>query len=318
MVSAAIHPTTGNRETPVTDTLNRPYRTRFAPSPTGPLHFGSLVAALGSYVRARQQGGEWHLRIDDLDPPREQPGAVDAIRRSLEAHGLFWDGAVVFQSSRDAAYGAALAQLRSADLAYPCGCTRREIMAVARPGPNGPIYPGTCAGGLPEGRQPRAWRLRCPHSPLRFDDALQGPVRCDPAETVGDFIIRRADGLWAYHLACAVDDGEYGYTEIVRGADLLWCTPPQILLQRALGLPTPGYLHLPVAVNAEGQKLSKQTHAPPLDDTQATGNLHRAARFLGQSPPETLQSASPQTFLDWALAHWEEKRVPRSAHPAET
>nr|WP_041718240.1 tRNA glutamyl-Q(34) synthetase GluQRS [Alkalilimnicola ehrlichii] len=299
----------------MTQAPERLCRTRFAPSPTGPLHFGSLVAALGSYVHAHRKGGEWHLRIDDLDPPREQPGAADAIRRSLEAHALCWDGPVVFQSRRSSAYEAALARLRAAGQAYPCGCTRREIMAVARRGPNGPIYPGTCARGLPAGRTPRAWRLRCGHAPLRFEDALQGPIQCDPAATVGDFIIRRADGLWAYHLACAVDDGEFGFTDIVRGADLLWCTPPQILIQRALDLPTPRYRHLPIVVNAQGQKLSKQTHAPALNDADATGNLLRAARFLGQSPPAALRHAPPQTVLDWALAHWDDTRVPQVGSP---
>ncbi len=300
----------------MTDSTTLRYRTRFAPSPTGPLHFGSLVAALGSYVRARRQGGEWHLRIDDLDPPREQPGAADAIQQSLQAHGLHWDGPVVFQSTRSAAYEAALAQLRAADRAYPCGCTRREIMAVARRGPNGPVYPGTCSDGLPPGREARAWRLRCDHAPLHFDDALQGPQSCDPATTIGDFIIRRADGYWAYHLACAVDDGEYGFTEVVRGADLLWCTPPQILLQRALGLPTPRYLHLPVAVNAEGQKLSKQSHAPPLDNNRAAHNLVQAARFLGQQPPADLARAGPGAVLTWALETWDEALIPRQQHQA--
>ena len=277
------------------------YKTRFAPSPTGPLHFGSLVAALGSFLEARARGGEWHVRIDDLDPPREEPGAAAAILRTLEAYGLHWDGEVIYQSTRTEAYKAALGTLLSKGAAFACGCSRKEIAAAGRRGPAGWIYPGTCRRGLPPGRRGRSVRVAVEGAVTTFEDAACGPVSIDLEAELGDFVIRRADGLFAYHLACVVDDAAAGFTHVVRGRDLLSCTPPQIHLQRLLGLPTPEYLHLPLAVNAAGEKLSKQTHAPPLDDTRPGPAMVEALQLLGLHPPDHLRRASPEEILAWAL-----------------
>lgn len=292
------------------------YRGRFAPSPTGPLHFGSLIAAVGSYVMARRAGGEWWVRIDDVDRTRCVTGAADDILRTLERFALYWDGPVVYQSQRDALYEAALKRLIDAGLAYPCGCTRKEVAAVARRGPAGLIYPGTCEAGLPRGREARAWRVRTAGHRLHLEDRLQPPLNCDLHDDVGDFIVRRGDGLFAYHLACVVDDAEAGVTEIVRGADLLWSTPPQIHLQRALDVPTPAYAHLPVAVNESGNKLSKQTFAAPLNPRHARQLLIDALRFLGQKPPDELARAQPGEILAWAVEEWRDSDVPRAAAAA--
>ncbi len=285
-------------------------RGRFAPSPSGPLHFGSLVAALGSFLSARSQGGEWLLRIDDVDPPREVPGAAAGILRTLENYHLLWDGPVLYQSQRFDAYEAALARLASAGHSYPCGCTRREISAVS---PNH-IYPGTCRNSLPPGRQARALRVYCGAHELCFDDRLQGRQCRRLGREVGDFIVRRADGFHAYHLATALDDAFQQVSEIVRGADLLDATFPQLYLQRLLDLPQPAYLHLPVAVTAEGKKLSKQTRAPAIDTFPPGETLGRALTFLGHPPPVELHGAPPTELLDWAIAHWRMDRLP--PHPA--
>lgn len=274
---------------------------RFAPSPTGPLHLGSLIAALGSYLQARLVGGEWHVRIDDLDPQRTVPGAADSILRTLECHGLTWDGPVVHQSRRGEAYAAALEGLHAAGATFPCGCTRKQIAAVAEPGPAGPIYPGTCRDGLPAGRIPRSLRVRIDHDVILFRDDALGWVFARLRELTGDYIVRRADGVYAYHLACVVDDAAAGFTHVTRGRDLLLCTPPQIHLQRLLELPSPRYHHLPLAVNAAGKKLSKQTHAPPLDDARPGPALVEALRVLGAAPPPTLAQNPPDTVLAWAL-----------------
>lgn len=281
-----------------------PYRGRFAPSPSGPLHFGSLVTAVGSYLEACRHGGQWLVRIDDIDPPREEPGAADRILRTLSGFGLQWDGEVIYQSQRLALYQDALDQLRRSDLAYGCACTRREIAAVASRGPNGLIYPGTCRNGLPSGREARAWRVRCGDSRIRFNDRFQGLVDSVLSTTVGDFVVRRADGHFAYHLAAAVDDADHGITHVVRGFDLLWCTPPQRHLQNLLGLETPGYGHLPVVVNRQGQKLSKQNRAQPLDPDHPTPALWDALAVLRQQPPQALREAPLDTLWDWALKHW--------------
>lgn len=288
-----------------------PYRGRFAPSPTGPLHFGSLVAAVGSYLEAKSHGGEWLLRMEDLDSPRAQAGAADAILRTLEACGLHWDGDILYQSRRSAAYRAALMQLEARGLVYACGCSRREI-ADSGLGPDGAlIYPGTCRKGLAPGKQARATRVRVDHAPIEFEDAVQGRIRQDLAAEVGDFVLLRADGLYAYQLAVVVDDTEQGITDVVRGADLLDSTPRQIYLQRLLGLPTPRYLHLPAAVNAAGEKLSKQTLAPPVDAHDPLPVLVQVLEFLGQAPPEPLRRATLSEFWDWALAHWDARHIPR-------
>jgi glutamyl-Q tRNA(Asp) synthetase len=288
------------------------YRGRFAPSPTGPLHFGSLVAALGSWLDARAARGEWLVRIEDLDPPREVLGAASSILRTLEALGLHWDGSVLHQRERSDAYRAALAELARTGATYPCACTRREIGDAARAGIDGGlVYPGTCRGGLPDGRAARATRVRVGDAVVEFDDAVQGRVRQELARDVGDFVLQRADGLFAYQLAVVVDDAAQGITDVVRGADLLDSTPRQILLQRLLGLPTPRYLHLPVATNAGGEKLSKQTGAAPIDCVRAGDALTAALRFLGQCLDDDLVGARPETLLAAAIAQWDRSSIPR-------
>lgn len=281
------------------------YIGRFAPSPTGPLHLGSLVAAVGSYLDALGAGGRWLLRMEDLDPPREMPGAADGILRSLERLGFRWDGTVLHQSTRLAAYMEAAQRLMAAGDAFPCACTRSEVADSAVHGLEGPIYLGTCRAGLPPGREGRALRLRVPDETLCFDDGLQGRVCQDLARDIGDFIVRRADGCYAYQLAVVVDDAWQGITHVVRGADLLLSTPRQILLQRRLGLATPAYRHLPVLVDAAGEKLSKQTQAAPVDSLPGAEALWRALYLLRQKPPEALRSASIRQIWEWATGHWD-------------
>src|ERR1700742_4386809 len=242
------------------------YTGRFAPSPTGPLHIGSLMAAVGSYLEAKAQGGRWLLRMEDLDPPREVPGAADGILRDLEKLGFKWHGPVLYQSRRRDAYEEALAKLGSQ--IFPCACSRSEIADSALAGIEGPVYPGTCRDGLAPGKTARSLRVRVRSEDIGFDDALQGPIHQDLAKDIGDFVVRRADGCHAYQLAVVVDDAAQGVTHVVRGADLLLSTPRQIHLQTLLGLSHPSYMHLPVAVNAAGEKLSKQTGARPLDLSQ--------------------------------------------------
>ncbi len=291
-----------------------PYRGRFAPSPTGPLHFGSLAAALGSYLDARASGGEWLVRIDDLDLPRVMPGAADDILRTLEAFGFEWDGEIVHQSRRNEHYRAALAELEQLGAVYPCACTRKEIAdsLVGRDGAT--IYPGTCRAGLAPGKTPRALRLRVAEALLEFSDAIQGRVSQRLAQEVGDFVIRRADGLFAYQLATVVDDAAQGVTHVVRGSDLLDSTPRQIYLQRLLGLPVPHYAHLPVAVNAQGEKLGKQTLAPAVSAVRPVLVLQQVMRFLGQAVPQELIEADLPAFWRWAAANWRRDAVP----PART
>ncbi|MFZ5492696.1 MAG: tRNA glutamyl-Q(34) synthetase GluQRS [Pseudomonadota bacterium] len=282
---------------------------RFAPTPSGELHLGSLLAAVGSYLSARRAGGRWLLRIDDLDPPRVVPGAAAAILRSLEAHGLPWDGEVLWQSRRTDAYRAALDQLRRAGRVYPCACTRRELAAAARAGVDGPVYRGTCRAGLPPGHDARAWRLRVPDADIGFHDAVQGDVCQNLAREVGDFVLQRADGLLAYQLATVVDDAFQGVTEVARGVDLLTSTPRQIHLQHCLGLPQPGYAHLPLLVDRAGLKLGKQTRAAPLDNTAASANLQAVLSALRLPPPADLHGAPPAELLRWAVARWDPARL---------
>lgn len=293
------------------------YRGRFAPSPTGPLHFGSLITALGSYLDAKAQGGEWFLRIDDLDPPRVAPGAIDAILRALDAYGLAWDGAVQYQRQRGEAYAAALAEMQHLGVVYACACSRREIAdsSIGRPGAL--VYPGACRAGLAPGKIARALRVDTRGAHVVFEDRLQGTVRQDLEREAGDFIVQRADGLFAYQLAAVVDDAELGITDIVRGADLLDSTLRQVYLQRLLKLPVPRYLHLPVAVNALGEKLSKQTLAPPLDIAHPQPALVQALGFLNHLPPEALKGAKTQEILAWAAQNWSVTRIPavRSMEP---
>lgn len=289
------------------------YKGRFAPSPTGPLHFGSLVAAMGSYLQARSQNGQWLVRMEDLDPPREVPGAADDILRTLEVFGFQWDGPVVYQSQRSGLYGAALDELRVLGALYGCACTRREVADSSLRAPDGSqVYPGTCRNGIAPGRTPRALRVRTDAGLVTFRDRIQGEVSQDVASEVGDFVLRRADGLTAYQLAVVVDDGAQGMTEVVRGADLLDSTPRQIFLQRLLAVPTPTYAHLPAAVNDTGEKLSKQTLAPPLDRARPLPVLLAAWRFLGQDAPADAGFDRVEDFWTWAAAHWSLGRVPRA------
>ncbi len=273
------------------------YRGRFAPSPTGPLHFGSLVAAAASYLDARAAGGEWLVRMEDLDTPRNAPGAADGILRSLEAFGFEWDGAVLFQSSRVEAYKDALENLKRRVLVFPCGCSRLETGEDGR-------YAGTCRGGLRPGRAPRSWRMRVQDAPVEYDDRLLGPRRENLAESCGDFVLLRADGIFAYQLAVVVDDAFQRITDVVRGSDLLGSTARQIHLQRALGSETPRYLHVPVVLGTDGQKLSKQTKAAPVSDSTPGPALWKALQFLGQTPPDGLQRADALEILQWAVRNW--------------
>jgi glutamyl-Q tRNA(Asp) synthetase len=281
---------------------------RFAPSPTGPLHFGSLTTAVGSYLDARARGGRWTVRIEDVDEPRTQPGATESILATLELCGFEWDGTVVRQSERTGLYRAALERLKTAGQAYPCACTRSEIADSALSIDGARIYPGTCRHGLAPGRTARAYRALTDDTAIDFVDRLQGPVRQSVGSEVGDFILLRADGYFAYQLAVVADDAGQGITDVVRGADLLDSTARQIHLQRLLGLPTPSYLHLPVAVNAAGEKLSKQTGAPPA----GPASLATALAFLGHPPPAGLHAAPGRELLEWGIAHWDIARVPRA------
>lgn len=291
------------------------YRGRFAPSPTGPLHFGSLIAALASCCDARRHGGEWLVRIEDVDEPRSRPGADSAILRTLERHGFQWDGEVVRQSQRTALYQAALERLRRRKLTYECACTRRELAGAMVGALGEHVYQGACRQGVAPAlrdRAQRAWRVRIdglPGERIEFVDALQGPQRQHLARDVGDFVVRRADGLYAYQLAVVVDDAAQGITHIVRGADLLASTPRQIMLQRLLGFAEPAYLHVPVAINAAGEKLSKQTHARALADDRPLAALAVAWRFLDQPLPPS-PPVSVAEFWSWATAHWTRRRLP--------
>ncbi len=284
------------------------YRGRFAPSPSGPLHFGSLVAAVASWLDARAAAGEWLLRIEDVDRPRTVPGAADAIRRALEACALHWDGEVIVQSQRDAAYAAALESLRARGLVYRCRCSRREIADSAVRGIEGAVYPGTCRDLALPTLEACAERFHVPAGVVELEDRAQGRVAQDVAREVGDFVLRRRDGLFAYQLAVVVDDAEQGITDVVRGADLLASTPRQILLQRSLGLGTPRYLHVPMATDARGEKLSKQNRAAPIDPGDPAPALAAALAFLGQPAPA---SRVPARMLGEAVAHWDVSRIPR-------
>lgn len=289
------------------------YRGRFAPSPTGPLHFGSLVAAVGSRLDARAHGGEWLVRMEDVDVPRNVPGAAEGILATLEAFGFEWDGEVLWQSRRLEAYAEALETLKARGLAYGCACSRKEIADAARHAAvdGGLAYPGTCRAGLPPGRSARAWRLRVNDEETAFDDRLQGRIAQHLERDVGDFVLLRADGLFAYQLAVVVDDAFQGITDVVRGADLIASTPRQIWLQRCLGLSMPRYAHLPVATNAAGEKLSKQTLAPALDPARAGAELLRALAFLGQRPPRQLAGAGKVEVWQWAHENWRFENIPK-------
>lgn len=281
--------------------MQRPVIGRFAPSPTGDLHFGSLVAAVGSYLEAKSRGGRWLLRIENIDPPREVAGSAERIIADLARLGMTPDGPVLFQGQRLEAYQRAVHKLLDMGLAYPCGCTRKDL-------PESGIYPGTCRHGLAAGKPPRSVRFNVAGEVCEFDDRVQGKIRDCPAASSGDFVIRRADGLYAYQLAVVVDDAFQGVTEVVRGADLLDSTARQICLQKALGLPTPAYMHLPIVANADDRKLSKRDRADPVTHQDPVHALARALAFLGHPPPPALPL---QALWDWALGHWDRNLIPR-------
>lgn len=288
------------------------YVGRFAPSPTGALHFGSLVAALGSWLDARAAHGRWLVRIEDLDRPREQAGAARQILSVLEACGLYWDAEVVVQSRRSELYRAALEHLRGHGATYPCGCTRGEIADTAPAVDGARVYPGTCRNGLAGGRSARVLRVRTAAEPVVFEDRLFGRLAQCVEREVGDFVLWRADGIFAYQLAVVVDDAAQGVTDVVRGADLIDSTARQIHLQRLLGLPQPRYLHLPVAANGAGEKLSKQTGAQPIDPARAGAEIARALAFLGHAPPAELAHAPPRDLLEWGVRNWSPARIPKA------
>ena len=283
------------------------YRGRFAPSPTGPLHLGSLCTALAGFLEARSRQGEWLLRLDDADAARVAPGAGDAIRRALERFGMLWDGPVVLQSRQAADYQAALQRLDAAGLLYACTCSRKDL--AAPPGAPQAPYPGACRQAGRDRRLPHALRVAAGEAVVVFDDRLQGAQRCELAREAGDFVVFRRDRVVAYHLATVVDDARAGVTEVLRGCDLLASTPLQIHLQRLLGLPTPGYLHVPVVVDRHGVKLSKQTLAGPVDGLDPSATLFALLRLLGQAPPAGLRRAPPPEILAWAAACWDVSRL---------
>ena len=279
------------------------YIGRFAPSPTGQLHFGSLVAAVGSWLQARARGGQWLIRIEDIDPPRAVPGAAEQQVETLARFGLQSDGAVQYQSRFDARHQAALNVLLESGQAYHCGCSRRDL-------PPGGVYPGTCRNGIPEGRSPRSIRLRTDRAePLIFHDLVQGEIREHPGSQTGDFVIRRADGLIAYQLAVVVDDHAAGITEVVRGADLLESTARQIHVYHCLGWNPPRWMHLPLIVDERGRKLSKSEHDDPVDCQPAPEALRLALRALGHEPPAATGSVA--SMLEWALPNWSIDNIPR-------
>jgi glutamyl-Q tRNA(Asp) synthetase len=270
------------------------------------LHIGSLYTALAGFLQAKTHGGQWFLRIDDLDPYRTAPGAADRIRYALEALGLHWDGPVLYQSQRMEAYRAALANLQSSGLVYPCTCSRKELASVSGESPSPLIYPGFCRGKKLEfHRESHALRIRTEGARISFRDAVQGSIVQDLEKDVGDFILFRRDRVYAYHLATVLDDAEQGISEVLRGLDLLDSTPRQIYLQRRLGLPEPAYAHIPILVDRSGNKLSKQTFAPEAETRNPGGILFRLLVLLKQNPPAELASAAPEEILNWAVQHWE-------------
>ena len=285
------------------------YRGRFAPSPTGPLHFGSLVAATGSYLQAKHQQGEWLIRIDDIDPPREVKGASTSILKTLEDFGFQWDGEVSYQSQRYQYYTDAIDELQRKQLAYSCNCTRSSIAKATGQTGSSVRYPGFCRNKNLGNKNQNSIRILTATKTIVFHDQLHGSVSTNFDEEIGDFILRRADSYFSYHLATGVDDAEQKITEVVRGADLLQCTARQIHVQNSLNLSSPGYMHLPVALNQQGEKLSKQTFAPAIDKTHTVSLLIKTLKFLGQQPSSELESATVDELWQWAIANWSVQQI---------
>jgi len=289
--------------------MTRGYRGRFAPSPTGKLHFGSLTAAVAGYLDARASGGEWLLRIENIDPPREAPGSIDAILTTLESFGFQWDGENLFQRNRFDRYREVAESLREKGQAYLCACSRKEIAAIAERGHEGYIYPGICRQGVPPDREGRALRLLTDDVPVAFTDRIQGGIVQRLESEVGDYVIQRADGYYAYQLAVVIDDHDQGITHVVRGCDLLYSTARQIHLQRILDYQTPHYAHFPVVLDESGNKLSKQDQAHPVDSDNPIPALELALRFLNQPPTMGLDNL--EEWWQWAIAHWDIERIPK-------
>jgi glutamyl-Q tRNA(Asp) synthetase len=286
---------------------------RFAPSPTGPLHFGSLVAAVASYCDARSRDGQWLLRIEDVDQTRYVAGASKEIIHTLQRYGFVWDGDIIYQSQRSDHYQTALAQLRQNGLAYPCTCSRKEIAdSSTLLGIEGAIYPGTCLQHPTKPGAAAAWRIKTDTQTITFADQIQGQQHHQMASDIGDFVVKRADGRFSYQLAVVVDDALQGVTHVVRGADLLNSTTRQIYLQQLLGYPTPVYAHIPLVFNADGQKLSKQTLATALPDDNVVPTLLAALTFLQQTLPAHAQSLSLAELWQWAVAHWQLPKITRA------
>ncbi len=279
------------------------YIGRFAPSPTGPLHLGSLYTALASYLDARSQQGQWLLRIDDLDHFRIIPEATDQILTVLDRLGLHWDGEVYYQSHHIDHYQAIIDQLTEQDWIYPCTCSRKKLAAT------GTVYPGTCRQKIHSDDSPFALRIKTNSQNIRFHDRLQGDIQQNLMQSCGDFIIRRKDGVIAYQLAVVIDEYQQNISHIVRGLDLLDSTPRQIYLQQCLKLPQPDYMHIPVIVDADGVKLSKQTHAEAISADQQGETLWRLLDLLQQQPPKSLQQADSTEILQWGIDHWQPEKL---------
>ncbi len=285
------------------------YRGRFAPSPTGPLHLGSLYTALAGFLQAKSRGGEWLLRIDDADTPRVVPGAIDGIMRTLERFSLNWDGPVVYQSLEVEAYRQALEQLDAGGWLYPCTCSRKYLATLPHSARERTHYPGICRDARHDRRQPHALRIITGGGAIRVDDQLQGSSDWALDLEFGDFIVFRRDQIVSYHLATVIDDWRSGVTEVLRGIDLLESTPLQIYLQNLLGLPTPQYLHIPVIVNRQGAKLSKQNLAVPIEENNSSLTLFTLLQLLRQDPPSELKNAEVREILAWAISAWEPSRL---------
>lgn len=279
------------------------YIGRFAPSPSGPLHFGSIIAALGSFLQARQHNGKWLVRIEDVDLPRTVSGADKIILNQLERLGLFWDEDVIYQSHRTQQYESAFEHLNKQNLLFPCICSRKETA-------NKP-YQGTCRNGIDEEKRHFSTRIKTEDRIISINDLLQGNFSQSIGQDVGDFVIKRSDGLFAYHLAVVVDDAEQKVSEVVRGFDLLDSTPRQIYLQKALGFLTPEYLHLPIAIDSDGNKISKQDHAPAIKHDDSLKTIFNALEFLGQKPPAEALETNTESLLQWAVKHWRISLVPK-------
>lgn len=285
---------------------------RFAPSPTGPLHFGSLVAAVASYCDAKSQGGQWLLRIEDVDTTRRVEGASEDIIRTLQRYGFEWDGEIVYQSQRSEYYEQALTRLRNLGLTYPCTCSRKEIAdSSTQQGIEGAIYPGTCLQHPIKPNTSIAWRLKTPAKRISFEDRIVGRQQHNIGQDIGDFVIKRADGLFSYQLAVVVDDAMQGITHVVRGADLLQSTTRQIYLQQCMGYAPLLYAHIPLVLNNQGQKLSKQTLAASIADMSPAETIYQALCFLQQSPPDTIKNATLNTVWHWAISNWKINRLAR-------